>query len=233
MRAARFALSSKQDTFIHRLDARVKLVLLIAYVVSVALLQAPTAIQLGACFAASLGFAVTAKLPIGRLLSTSLLVVPFVGLFSLIVYLSGDEQRSLFLLAKSYLSALGVLVIIASTPLPQLLCAARFFRFPELLLDITQLIYRYLFVLSSHTQAMRIAFLARGGRPGRRAIQASSGMVAVLFTRSYQRAVVIHQAMLARGFSGRFSTCDSRALTGREALILVAGLALSVAVHFI
>ncbi len=233
MRAAGFALSSKQDTYLHRLDARVKLVLLIAYVVSVALLRSPTIIQLLACFAASLGFALMAKLPVPRLLRASLFVVPFVGLFSFIVYLSGDRQRSLFLLGKSYLSALGVLVIIASTPLPRLLCAARFFRFPELLLDVTQLIYRYLFVLSSQTQAMRIAFLARGGRPGRRAVQASSGMVAVLFTRSYRKAAAIHQAMLARGFSGVFSSCDFPSITYREAFILIAGVALTVAVHFI
>jgi cobalt/nickel transport system permease protein len=233
LRPSRSALWSNQDSCIHRLDARVKLVLLVAYVVSLALLRSPSIIQLGACFAAAVAVALLARLPLGRLLSASLLVVPFVGLFSLLVYLSGDRQRSLLVLSKSYLSALGVLVTISSTPLPQLLSAARFFRFPELLLAVTQLIYRYIFVLSAQVQAMRTAFLARGGRPGRRALQASSGMVAVLFSRSYERAAAVHQAMLARGFSGRFRACDSPALAAHEALVLAAGLALTVALHFI
>lgn len=233
MRQARSALWSNQDSCIHRLDARVKLVLLIAYVVSLALLRPPSLMRLGLCFAAFMAVALLARLPIGRLLGASLLVVPFVGFFSLLVYLSGDRQRSLVVLAKSYLSAFGVLVTIASTPLPQLLWAARYFRFPELLVDVTQLIYRYIFVLSAQVQAMRTSFLARGGRPGRRALQASSGMIAVLFSRSYEKAAAVHQAMLARGFSGRFAACDCPALNFHEIIILAAGLALTLALHFI
>jgi len=233
LRQATFARWSNQASPVHRFDARLKLLLLIAFVISVALLRALSAPQLGACGLALLMAAWAAGLPIWRLLRASLFVLPFVGLFSLIVYVSGDTRRASLILVKSYLSALAVLVTVSSTPLPQLLLAARYFRLPALLVEVTQLIYRYIFVLSGEAQAMRTAFLARSGRPGRRALTASSGMIAVLFSRSYEKAGVIHNAMSARGFSGRLRTAEFRSVTVTETLILLGGLVFTAALHFI
>jgi cobalt/nickel transport system permease protein len=233
LRQAAFARWSNQDSPVHGLDARVKLVLLIAFVVSVALLRNPSAVQLGACAGVLLAAAWIGRLPVGTLLRASLFVVPFVGLFSLIVYLSGDPRRALYILIKSYISASGVLVTICTTPLPQLLAAARYFRMPALLVEVTQLIYRYLFVLSGEAQTMRTAFAARGGRPGRRAIQASSGMIAVLFSRSYEKASAIHHAMWARGYSGEPRTACFGAVTSAEAAVLAGGLVAAAVLHFI
>jgi cobalt/nickel transport system permease protein len=233
LRQATFAQWSNQASPVHRFDARLKLLLLIAFVISVALLRSLSPAQLGASAVALLVAAWIGKLPVWRLLRASLFVLPFVGLFSLIVYVSGDTRRASLILVKSYLSALAVLVTVSSTPLPQLLAAARFFRMPALLVEVTQLIYRYIFVLSGEAQAMRTAFLARGGHPGRRALTASSGMIAVLFSRSYEKAAVIHNAMTARGFSGRLRTAEFRSIRVTETLILLGGLVFAAALHFI
>lgn len=163
----------------------------------------------------------------------SLLVVPFVGLFSLILYFTGENGRAWFILVKSYLSALSVLICISATPLPQLLSAAQFFRVPGFLFEITQLVYRYLFVLSGEAHTMQTAFAARGGRPGGRALRASSGMIAVLFTRSYEKAARIHQSMYGRGFSGALPRHHFGSLPISEIGILAAGLLLAVALHVI
>ena len=233
MRQATFARWSNQASPVHRFDARLKLLLLIAFVVSVALLRSLSAVQLGAAAAALLATAWAGKLPLWRLLRASLFVLPFVGLFSLIVYVTGDTRRASLILVKSYLSALAVLITVSSTPLPQLLAAARFFRLPALLVEVTQLIYRYIFVLSGEAQAMRTAFLARGGQPGRRAVKASSGMIAVLFSRSYEKAAVIHNAMCARGFSGRLRTAEFPSIPFSEAVIALGGLIFAAALHFV
>jgi cobalt/nickel transport system permease protein len=233
LRQATFAQWSNQASPVHRFDARLKLLLLIAFVISIALLRSFSGTQLGLAGAALVVTAWIGKLPVWRLVRMSLLVLPFVGLFSVIVYLSGDTRRAAFILVKSYLSALAVVVTVSSTPLPQLLAGARFFRLPALLVDVTQLIYRYLFVLSGEAQAMRTAFLARGGHPGRRAVEASSGMVAVLFSRSYEKAVAVHNAMAARGFSGGLRTPEFRSITVLEILVLLGGLIFTTALHFI
>ena len=233
MRSAIFAHWSNQSSVVHRLDARIKLLLLLSLVVSIALLRSPSLLQLFVYFACLIGIAWFAGLPILRILRMSLLVVPFVGFFSLIVYLTGDARRAWFILTKSYLSAFSVLVCISATPVPRLLSAARFFGVPPLLLEITYLIYRYLFVLGEQAHLMQTAFLSRGGGAGSRAIRASSGIVAVLFTRSYERAAMVYQSMCGRGFSGVLPRGEFPAVRPSEWGILAAGLALVIGLHFL
>jgi cobalt/nickel transport system permease protein len=233
LRHASFALLSNQTSVIHRLDARLKVFLLMAFVVSVALLRQLSLVQLAVSFAFLICIAWGAGLPMTRVLRVSLLAVPFVGVFSLLVYLSGDGQRAWGILAKSYLSALSVLVAVSTTPLPQLLSAARYFHVPALLVEVTGLIYRYLFVLSGEAQQMQIAFAARAGRPGLRAVQASSGMVAVLFARSYGKAAMIHQAMCGRAFSGSLTRPEFASFRVLDLGIAAGGLLLAVALHFV
>ncbi len=233
LRHATFARWSNQSSFVHRLDARVKLILLLAFVISLALLRSPSVLQLISCLALLVAIAWAARLPALRILRTSFFVVPFVGLFSLIVYLSGDTQRACSILAKSYLSALSVLVCVSSAPLPQLLAAAQFLHVPGTLIEVTQLIYRYLFVLSAQAHVMQTAFHARAGRRGRRAIRASSGMVAVLFGRSYEKAASVHQAMCGRGFSGILTRHEFKPFQAFEVGVLTGGFTLAIALHFI
>lgn len=228
-----FARWSNQSSFIHRLDARVKLILLLAFVISLALLRVPSPLQLACCFLGLSAIAWTAHLPVARILRMSLLVVPFIGIFSAILYLTGENGRAWFILAKSYLSALSVLLCVSVTPLSQLLSAARFFRTPALLVEITQLVYRYVFVLGSEARVMQIAFAARGGRAGRRAVQASSGMIAVLFARSYEKAAIVHQSMCGRGFTGVLPRQEFTPLRMQDIIVLSAGLLLAASLHLI
>ena len=163
----------------------------------------------------------------------SLAVIPFVGLFALIVYLTGDASRAYFILVKSYLSAASVLLCASTTTLAELLAAGRFFRIPILLLETSQLIYRYLFVLGGRARLMQIAFASRAGRPGRPALRAASGMVAVLFSRSYEKATMISHCMYSRGFSGLLVRYHFQAFHNRDTGRLIAGLLLVTLVHFL
>ncbi|HZS56853.1 MAG TPA: CbiQ family ECF transporter T component [Bryobacteraceae bacterium] len=218
---------------IHRLDGRIKLLLLLAFLISLALLSKASALQLSIYLLYLVIGLWAARLPVARMLRISLVVIPFVGLFSLLIYLSGDLERAARILAKSYLSALAVMVCIASTPLPQLAQAARSLYIPAFFVEVTQLIYRYLFVLSGEIQVMRIAFTGRGGRPGKRAFQSASGMVAVLFGRAFERANMVNTAMLSRGFTGILTERLRRPLRANELLVLFGGLVTVALVHFI
>ena len=233
MRHTTFAQWSNQDSIVHAVDARVKLVLLICFVVSLALVRFPTLFQLGSCFLVLIATTIAARLPLLRIVRISLLSVPFVGVFAIIVYLSGDPRRAWAILAKSYLSALSVLVATCSTPLPRLIAAGHYFRMPALLLEVTQVIYRYFFVISGQAHQMQTSFHARGGKPGLRALRASSGMIAVLFGRSYEKAVIVHQAMLGRGFMGRLPSPPFPRLEAADFALLGAGLLFAVALHSI
>lgn len=210
-----------------------KLIVLLSFVLSLALLRSPSPLQLAAALTALLAISFAARLPWGKLLLRALFVVPAIGLFSLILFLSGDGWRAWAILSKSYLCIFAVLLTVSTTTLPSLLEAARWCRLPGMLVDITQLIYRYLFVLASQAQQMLTAFRVRGGSVGRRAFLASAGMVAVLFGRSYQQAEFTHQAMLSRGFDGSLPTVTHRRLASRDLIALVVGIAATVILHYL
>ena len=208
-----------------------KLALLLPFILSIALLQNPLPTQLAAALMVLMVVALLSRLPLRPLLMRSFFIVPFVGPFALILFASGDHRRAWAVLSKSYLSASAVLLIVAATPFPKLLSAAKWFRVPTTLVEVTQLIYRYLFVLVSQAQQMRTAFYARNGSVGKRAFLASAGTVAILFGRAYHRAVFIHQAMLARGFEGTLPEHQFRPLRWFDLAIVCSGIIVSAALH--
>src|SRR5207249_1018189 len=119
----------------------------------------------------------------------SALVLPFSLVFAVISWTAGDSARALSLLIKSYLSAAAVLIVVASTPMPQLLRGLESLGAPRFLLMVAQFLYRYLFVISEEAQHMRTAAVSRGaslrGVLARHArFQAAVGALAVLFARS-------------------------------------------------
>src|SRR2546425_5239974 len=113
------------------------------------------------------------------------------------------------LVLKSYLSALAVLLVVSTTPLPVLLRGLEMTGAPRFLLMVAQFLYRYLFVISEEAQHMRKAAVSRGG-----SFRAAAGALAVLFARSYKQAGEIHQATLPPGFPRRFSPLSAPPFPG-------------------
>jgi cobalt/nickel transport system permease protein len=223
---------SSEQSIIHRLDPRVKLAVLLSFIVSVAVLKRPVAGQLLIALFLLFLLALASRLPLRSLAVRSLLVIPFVGPFAAILFLSGDHFRAWSVLSKSYLSTSAVLLAVSTTPFPELLAAGKWFRVPAMMVEVTQLIYRYLFVLASQAQQMRTAFAARSGSVGLQAFLASAGIVAVLFGRSYRRAEFTHQAMLARGFEGMLPEATFPPLRWPDFVALFSGLAFCMALPF-
>jgi cobalt/nickel transport system permease protein len=194
---------------LHRRDPRAKLIALIVLLVALA-----TAQQGLTLFAAALllvlaaGFS-WAGIPVLPAIARAALVLPFSAVFAGVAWLAGDPARGWSLLLKSYISALAVLFVVSTTPLPLLIEGMEKAGAPRFLLVVGQFLYRYLFVISEEAQHMAKAAAARGATlrdwmaPGLR-FRAAAGAVAVLFMRSYARAEDVHRAMLARGFSGHF-----------------------------
>ncbi len=189
-------------TFLSKLDPRIKLVLLVAFVATLSLWKEPANLKLLGAGAMLLAITLAGRLPLKKVLLRGFLVLPFIGLFGLVLYLSGQPDRALLIFEKSYLSTWSVLLIAGSTPPTKLISAARDLHVPNLLSEVTQLTFRYLFVLREEAVAMQIAFRSRAGGSGIRAALASSGMVAGLFLRSQQRAERVYHSMLSRGYTG-------------------------------
>ncbi len=194
---------------LHRRDPRVKIAAVLTFLVVLATAHRDL-IWLGAAFLAILCAAARqARLPLAAALARAGVVLPFTAVFAAVSWLAGDPARGAVLVMKSYLSALAVLLLVSTTPLPVLLRGFEMTGAPRFLLMVAQFLYRYLFVISEEAQHMRKAAMARGATVGGLAgnaarFRAAAGALAVLFARSYGRAEDIHRAMLARSFPGYF-----------------------------
>ena len=196
---------SRGSSFLHQRDARVKILALLIFLVAVATthgnFEAP-----GICYLATLvAGVIAARLPMAGVLRRAAVVLPFSFTFAAVSWLSGEPRRAALLIEKSYLSALAALLLVATTPLPQLLRGLEMLGAPGFLLMVAQFLYRYLFVIVEQAHRMRLAGLCRGGLLRQRGgFRAAAGALGVLFVRSYERADKIHQSMISRGFQGRF-----------------------------
>ena len=204
---------SRGASFVHNRDARAKIAALLVFLIVLATarvrleLLAPVFLLLLAAGAAAAG------LPLASAFRRAAVVLPFVAAFAAISLVAGEPAKAATLLAKSYLSALAALLLVATTPLPRLLDGLESMGVPRYLLMVAQFVYRYLFVISEQAQHMRQAALCRGGL----SFRGAAGALASLFARSYDRAERIHQSMLARGFQGHFPLLVVPRFTARDA----------------
>jgi len=139
---------------------------------------------------------------------TMAVLVPFVGggeqTEVLGVSLSTDGLWAAFnIAAKALIGASASIVLAATTPVTGLLEGFARLRVPRVLISIVAFMIRYLDLLVAQLGRMRTAMVARAHDPRwlwqAKPIASSAG---ALFVRSYERGERVHQAMLARGYTG-------------------------------
>ncbi len=216
---------------IHRLDARVKFVLTLVFIFTVALTPHgawPVYIIL---FSLVLTTEVLSEIGVSYVLKRASLALPFVlaalpviftlkgpvaaqlslGTWTITLYQTGIE-RFISIALKSWISVQAAIILATTTPFPELLVAMRAVGIPRLLVAIFSLMWRYLFVLADETLRMIRARAARsgesdqpglkrGGSLGWRA-RVTGGMAGSLFLRAFERSDRIYTAMLSRGYDG-------------------------------
>jgi cobalt/nickel transport system permease protein len=238
---------------IHNLDARVKLVLTLAFILTAALTPFgawPVYILL---LAIVLAVEILSELGVSYVLKRSMLAIPFVlaavpivftipgealfqlriGAWTLNASLEGLE-RFMSIAFKSWVSVQAAIVLATSTSFPDLLMAMRAVRIPRLLVSIFSLMWRYLFVLADEAMRLMRARQARSGESDQQNLKAggslvwraqvTGGMAGSLFLRAFERSDRIYMAMLARGYDGEIRSEPLPGISSISWLILVLGL---------
>jgi cobalt/nickel transport system permease protein len=213
---------SRGHSGLHRRDPRAKTLALLVFLIVLATAGRAVphlaAMLLGLLLAAL----IWARLPVAAALTRACVVLSFTLPFVVLSILIGESDRALSLLLKSYVSALAVVVLAATTPMAMLLRGLESAGVPRFLLMVAQFLYRYLFVIAEEAQHMRTAARSRGGSARGAGFRAAAGAVGALFARSYDRAEDIHRAMLARGFTGRLRLLGSLRFTAADAIFTAA-----------
>lgn len=142
------------------------------------------------------------------------------------VFYTGGLRRGLELAAR-ILGGMGVLLFFSlSTPLPELMRAARFFRCPAVLVELALIMYRYIFLLLEEGGRIRNAQKARLGFVDLRAVLRSAGILGgMLVLRTYDRAERSFAAMRCRGYRGALTAVAPGRLQPHDWGALAVGLA--------
>ncbi|HWG47647.1 MAG TPA: cobalt ECF transporter T component CbiQ [Gemmataceae bacterium] len=216
-----FSTPPRTHSFLSRLDPRWKLAaLLFAAAVAATLRTLPAAaLTLGA----ALLLALLARLPRRWFLERLGALALFLALFTLpLPWLLADAgpgwtwgplrfsfhgvEVGLLLCAKAVTIVTLFLIVQATAPLESTLKAAHSLRVPGLLVQLSLLSYRYLFVLADELGRLRIAVRVRGyrNRVSRHSYRTAGHVAGTLLVRGYERAERVGQAMRCRGFDGQF-----------------------------
>jgi len=245
------------DGFLHRADARVKLILTLGFIFSVTATP-PWAWPVFLFFGAlEWTVIVSSRLSVVGTLKHSLLAVPFMliaaptvftkpgsMLFSVPVFswtwTATDEGLVFFLsvLAKSWISVVAAGTLALVTPFTDLSKAMRYLHIPKILVAIVSFMYRYLFVLVDEAFRMMRAREARSAKTGRKAGgslswrgRVAGHMVGSLFLRTYERSERIYMAMVSRGYTGEVISIGQKSLSFSEQALIAATFAAFAAVE--
>jgi cobalt/nickel transport system permease protein len=141
-------------------------------------------------------------------------------------------ETALVLVCKAAALVTLVLVLLATAPLDATLKAAHALHAPGLLVQLTLLSYRYLFLLADELSRLRITLRVRGyrNRANLHSYRTIGAVTGALLVRGWERAERVGQAMRCRGFDGRFRSLSDFRTTAADVLTFVLILAASAGV---
>lgn len=236
---------------IHKLNSRVKIILVLAYILALNLLPQNAwpgfILYLSLIIAAGL----LSKVEPVRLLKRSLVAIPFVlsalplvfwgpaphvpwnvlSIFSIPISPTGAE-RCVSIIIKAWLSIVAAVILTATTDSQSLISGFRQLRVPAILISIAELMWRYLFVMVDEVMRLIRARNSRstvvnhghhaGGSVFWRA-GVTGNMAGSLFLRSIERSERVYAAMLSRGYNGEPFSEPGVEFTRRDGLYTILG----------
>lgn len=192
------------------IESRAKIIGLMGAAVSIS--AAPTLPVLGMQLALVAAILAASRLSLRWALQRCALVTPFAAMMAAFLAFerAPDYAPSLLVLGKAYGSVLVLGMLIASTPVPDLVAGLERLRVPSVLVVTASFTYRYAQLLEQEWARMDRARLSRSGRTPRQL--AWGPRLAALFVRSWDRSERVAAAMTSRGFTGRLPLGPARAL---------------------
>lgn len=242
---------------VHRLDPRVKVLVVPAFILSLALLPDGAWLSLAAAFGLVMLAAAAAQISPWLVIRRSLIGLPFLAAAVTLLFTvpgralwSGPWGVSISdagllrfssIVARSLISIQAAVLLTATTRFPDILHALRHLKTPAVLVSIIAFMYRYLFVLADEAERLLRARASRSGRrpglPGGGSIRwratVAGHMAGQLLVRSLDRSDRVYQAMLARGYRGEMPGMTPHWMRPIDWAVLAGCLAAAAALHLL
>jgi cobalt/nickel transport system permease protein len=136
-------------------------------------------------------------------------------------------MRGLLLFMRIMAAVTFATLLAFSTPMIEILETLRLWRIPDVVIDIADMMYRYVFIIQDTAHTMHRAQLCRMGEsaPWSRRVGDIGRLASGILIKSLDRSTRIYQAMLSRGYDDtathmRFFAAPIRA---RDKVIASAG----------
>ena len=135
------------------------------------------------------------------------------------------QASTLFCKAMGAVACMYFLTL--NTPVTDVTMALEKLRVPRLLVELMELIYRFIFVLSETASNIRIAQESRLGYQGLgRSLSSLGTLISVVFLRAWRKADRVYTALESRGYANRLATLSGDYRPGRWLYPTAAGVAL-------
>ena len=237
---------SRQDTFVHRMDPRIKVLTTLVFIVCVVSFGKHEISALVPFLIYPVFLVVFGDLPVAYLLRKVMVAAPFavlIGIFNPLldqqvllqvgpVGISGGWISFFSILLRFMMTVGAALILIATTGYHAVCMALEKMGVPQIFVVQLLFLYRYLFVLVDEASRMVRARSLRSFQGKGLGIRVFGSMAGHLLLRTMDRAQRIHLAMLCRGFDGNIHPFHPLRLRGWEVMYLLGWSALFVFMRF-
>ncbi len=208
---------SYKQTFVHRLNPGVKLIVTLAFIIAVVSFPKYEIQGMMPFFIFPVFLIAAGEIPLKVILKKLLVVSPFVlfvGIFNPVldtrimysvygIKISGGWISFASIIIKFILTISAALLLVATTSFPGICFALDRLRVPKIFVVQLLFLYRYIFVLVEETmRIVRARNMRSFGKRGKN-IKSFTNIVGVLLVRSIERSERIYQAICSRGFDGQ------------------------------
>lgn len=223
------------NSIFHKADPRIKILLVTSYILATVLNYNIISASLFFLFTIFLIF--LSKVSIWEVIKRLALVNTFVfflwiflpfstpghtvfTIYKLNASIEGIFQALLITL-KANTAVLSIIVFISTSSIPMIGHALYKLKFPQNFVLLFLLTYRYLDVIFSEFSRLYCAALIRNFVPKTNihTYKTISYMVAMVLIRAYERGKRVYDAMLLRGFNGKFYSLQELKITKRDLLL--------------
>lgn len=214
-----------------RLDARAKLIGVLAFVVASALLTKLELVFASLAIAAM--FAFISAIPLPHTLRLYLGALPFILLASLSLFLFVGFDNGIAMWARASACVLALIVLASGTETFELYSGLRRLRVPAIITTLLMLTHKYITLLTEELSRMTVARRARGFQGGknlidRYALKVISYTAGMVLVRSSERADRAYEGLKSRGFQKEMLGWRTKRIATRETVFMASMLSVSV-----
>lgn len=123
---------------------------------------------------------------------------------------SGGVISMITLMLKGFLTVLSAYILIATTSIDDICYAMRCLHIPKIIVIVIMLIYRYFGVMAEEANRITTAYKLRAPSQNGINYKAWGTLVGQWLLRSMDRANIVYESMLLRGFNGEFKSAKRK-----------------------